>query len=413
MNSNFSSNNNTAQDTLLARRVQDIYIRAELEKKLNSGKKLIIKLGRDPRKPDLHLGHAVSLRKLREFQNVGHQVVIVIGDFTARLGDPADANSRNLLLKEDIEKNISGLKEQFLKILDPGSTKLVYNSKWLEPLNFGGVIKIASNFTVQQNMDRDLFQKRLKNNQPIGVHEFLYPLMQAYDSVELKPDLEVGGNDQTFNLLAGRTLMKAYGETPQDVLTTPMLEGTDGREMHSSWGNTINLTDKPTDMYGKLMSVRDELILKYLLLTTNLSDEEISQIDQEIKSGKLNPMNAKKRLAQEVVTLYYDETAAKLAQEEFERVIQSDGIPQDKIVFKVGKEGTNVIDLLFESGLTSSKNDAKRLVESGAVDLVKLDHQENLQSRNTVSGISTKIAPDSLLRTIVQVGKRRAVEITS
>ncbi len=243
---------------LLTKNVSQIVNLEDLKLKLASNRKLVIKLGRDPRTPTLTLGHAVPLRKLRDFQRAGHQIVIVIGDFTARLGDPADADKeREVLSAKLIASNVAAIKKIFFKILDPKKTKFVLNSSWLEKLDFGDVIKLASHFTVQQNIERDLFQKRLSADKPIWLHEFLYPLMQAYDSVELKPDLEVGGTDQTFNLLAGRTLMKAYGLKPQDILTTPMLIGTDGREMHSSLGNTILLTDDPFDMFGKVMGLRD------------------------------------------------------------------------------------------------------------------------------------------------------------
>lgn len=397
---------------LLERNVAKIIEKDSLERKLKSGKKLIIKLGRDPRTTSLHLGHSVPLRKLRQFQLAGHKIVIVIGDFTARLGDPNTPDgSREILSETEIKKNVREIKKVFFKILDPKKTKFTYNSSWLGQLKFGDIIKVASSFTVQQNIERDLFQRRLKSSKPIGLHEFLYPLMQAYDSVYLKPDLEVGGTDQTFNLLAGRTLMKSFGQTPQDILTTPMLIGTDGREMHSSWGNTILLTDKPFDMFGKLMGVRDELITKYLELTTDISETEISNLSSQLRHGTLTPMEAKKILAREVVTLYHGAAAAKSSQTEFERVIQAKGLPDEKTIFSLKGVGSiNIVELLVESGLAKSRGEAKRLIDQGGVDSVEVDRGE-VVSRTVLKNTATSVVPHQKRQTIVQVGKRKAVEV--
>lgn len=400
------------ESDLLTRNVASVIEKDNLERKLRSNRRLVIKFGRDPRVPTLTLGHAVPLRKLRDFQRAGHHIVIVIGDFTARIGDPnAGEKEREILTPKEIDRNVAVIKKTFFKILDPKKTKFTYNSSWLEKLKFDDVIKLASSFTVQQNIERDLFQKRLAAGKPIGLHEFLYPLMQAYDSVFLKPDLEVGGTDQTFNLLAGRTLMKSSGLTPQDILTTPMLIGTDGREMHSSLGNFISLTDAPKDMFGKLMGVRDELIVQYLDLTTDLSTAEIDTIATQLKLGAISPIEAKKILAREVVALYHDARAAQAAQKEFEDVIQSKGLPTELGSFALGGTGSiNLVDLLVESGIASSRSEAKRLVEQGGVDEVHVEGAA-VVSRTTLSSVAAQIRPSSSRSVIVQVGKRKAVEV--
>lgn len=397
---------------LLTRNVASIIDRKTLEEKLKKGRKLTIKFGRDPRTPSLHLGHAVPLRKLRDFQMAGHQIVIVIGDFTALLGDPADVEGqREQVTPSEIAKNVATIKKVFFKILDPKKTKFTHNSSWLAKLNFADVIKLASNFTVQQNIERDLFAKRISAGKPVGVHEFLYPLMQGYDSVYLKPDLEVGGTDQTFNLFAGRTLMKNYGLSPQDILTTPMLIGTDGREMHSSWGNTISLTDEPFNMFGKIMGLRDELITTYMELTTNMSFSEIDLVAAQLKSGQLSAISAKKKLAAEVVTLYHGGEKARSAHQEFEQVIQAKGLPEDRKVYSVGGAGSiNLVELLTESGLSKSRSDAKRLIEQGGVDEVHLENGE-VTSRTTLTEPAATIKSYLGRTVVIQVGKRKAVEV--
>jgi len=397
---------------LLTRNVVEVIDRENVARKIKANRRLTIKFGRDPRVPTLTLGHSVPLRKLRDFQRAGHQVVIVIGDFTARLGDPnASEAGREILTAKEIAKNVAAIKKIFFKILDPKKTKFTYNSSWLDKLKFGDVISLASSFTVQQNIERDLFQKRIASNRPIGLHEFLYPLMQAYDSVHLQPDLEVGGTDQTFNLLAGRQLMKSLGLAPQDVLITPMLIGTDGREMHSSWGNTISLTDGPVDMFGKLMGVRDELVVQYMDLTTDLSRGEIDTIATQLKLGAISPIEAKKILAREIVTLYHGSKAALSAQQEFEKVIQSKGLPTEVATFPLGGTGSiNLVDLLVESGVAKSRSEARRLVEQGGVDEVHVE-QGSVVSRTTIDNLSTQIRPHARRNVIVQVGKRKAVEV--
>lgn len=347
---------------LLTRGVETVIVQKELEEKLNSGKKIRLYLGVDPTGPEIHLGHAVILWKLKTFQELGHEVILLIGDFTAKIGDPSDKKAiRQPLTDKEIKENMRGYKRQAEKILDFKKVRLKYNSKWLKKLNFEDVLNLASKFTVGQMLERDMYQSRIKNNKPIGIHEFMYPLMQGYDSVAMDVDLEVGGNDQTFNMLAGRTLQKAYNEKDKHVLAVKLLVGTDGRKMSKSYGNTIPLESTPEDMYGKIMSMRDEMMPDYFLLTTHLPENEIEEI---LKSS---PRDAKARLAREVVALYYGESKAKEAEEEFEKVFKNKELPSNIEEFKLKDRNLDLVDTLVETKLASSKNEAKRLIEQGGV----------------------------------------------
>lgn len=399
---------------LLTRNIAEVIDRKNLEAKLKSKRKLVIKFGRDPTTATLTLGHAVPLRKLREFQLAGHQIVIVIGDVTAQLGDPSgQTEARTKLQGKEIAANVRSLKVIFGKILDLKKTKFAYQHTWFDGLKLEDVTKLAANFTVQQMVERDMFAKRIAGGRPVGLDEFLYPLLQGYDSVHLMPDLEVGGTDQTFNLLAGRTLMKNYDLTPQDILTTPMLIGTDGREMHSSWGNTINLTDEPFNMFGKLMSLRDELITTYMEMTTDLSRSEIDLVSSQLKNGHLSAIDAKKKLAVEVVTLYHGGGSARAALKEFEEVIQARGIPEDRTSYSVGGSGSiNILDLLTESGLAKSRSEAKRVVDQGGVDEVHLE-KGVVTSRTTIKEAGATVKYYRGRAVVIQVGKRKAVEVTA
>jgi tyrosyl-tRNA synthetase len=347
---------------LLTRGVETVIVQKELEEKLNSGKKIRLYLGVDPTGPEIHLGHAVILWKLKTFQELGHEVILLIGDFTAKIGDPSDKKAiRQPLTDKEIKENMRGYKRQAEKILDFKKVRLKYNSKWLKKLNFEDVLNLASKFTVGQMLERDMYQSRIKNNKPIGIHEFMYPLMQGYDSVAMDVDLEVGGNDQTFNMLAGRTLQKAYNEKDKHVLAVKLLVGTDGRKMSKSYGNTIPLESTPEDMYGKIMSMRDEMMPDYFLLTTHLPENEIEEI---LKSS---PRDAKARLAREVVALYHGESKAKEAEEEFEKVFKNKELPSNIEEFKLKDRNLDLVDTLVETKLASSKNEAKRLIEQGGV----------------------------------------------
>ncbi|MCX6713206.1 MAG: tyrosine--tRNA ligase [Candidatus Vogelbacteria bacterium] len=355
-------------DEILTRGVEDIFILDSLRKKLSSGQPLRIKFGADPTGPKIHIGRAVPLRKLKAFQDLGHQIVILVGDFTAQIGDPSDKLSkRPMLTKEDVEKNMADYKEIYSKILDISKVEFVYNSDWLGKLGFAEICQLAESFSVQQMLSRRNFKDRVDKGEEISLREFLYPLMQGYDSVVLKADVEIGGFDQLFNLKAGRTIQKHYGQPEQDILTCQMLEGTDGRKMSTSWGNVINITDEPNDMYGKVMSLNDELIAKYFLLCTDLPLDEIEGVKQELVNGG-NPRDEKMRLAKEIVKMYHGEEAAEKAEEYFVTTFQKKEVSADTEELPTAI-GTKLADLLLEKGLVKSKSDWRRLVDEGAVAL--------------------------------------------
>lgn len=376
-----------------------------LARVLAAGKKLKIYHGIDPSSPKIHLGNAVPLRKLRQFQDLGHKVILLIGDFTGRIGDPSDKTAmRPQLTHQQVLENAKTYKEQAAKILDFTSKnnpcKIKFNSAWLDKLTNREVAELAGCFTVQQLIERDLFQRRLKEGKPIGLHEFLYPLYQGYDSVAMDVDMEIGGQDQTFNMLVGRDLVKIYRQKEKFVLTTPLLEGTDGRKMSKSWGNVIDITDDPNDMYGKTMSIRDELIIKYFTLCTNISLKALKEIENKLKRGLVNPMDLKKRLAKELVTIYHSGKEAQKAQEEFERVVQKQKPPTKIPIYRyTGRANPNIIDLLIQTNLVPSRSLAKRLVEQGGVEI------NDQKVTDTKSQIAVK---DGL---IIKAGKRKFVKI--
>lgn len=351
---------------LIKRGTNEIIGIEDLEKKLASGKKLRVKLGADPTSPDLHLGHTVVLNKLKVFQDLGHQVVFLIGDFTAKIGDPSGrSETRPMMTDEQIAKNVKTYTEQVFKILDKDKTEIVYNSKWLNALGISGLLQLAGKCTVAQMLVRDDFEKRYKEDKPISIVEFLYPLLQAYDSVELKADIEFGGNDQKFNLLLGREIQRDYGQEPQVVITMPLLEGTDGvRKMSKSYNNYIALNDKPKDMFGKIMSISDEMMYKYYELLTQA----------DIKAVKaMHPKEAKLALAQEITEKYNGKEEAMKAKEEFEKVFAKKDIPDDIEEYILKNPSIKLSDLLAESKMVSSKNEARRLIEQGGV---KIDSQK-------------------------------------
>ncbi|MDU7192496.1 MAG: tyrosine--tRNA ligase, partial [Veillonella sp.] len=303
----------------------------KIEKSIKENKPLVVKLGLDPTAPDIHLGHTVPLRKLRLFQEFGHQVVIVIGGFTARIGDPTGKSvTRPPLTKEEVLKNAETYKTQIFKVLDPEKTIVRDNSEWLESMNFADVLRLASSYTVARMMERDDFNKRFKEGRAIGVHEFMYPLMQGHDSVALHADVEFGGTDQTFNLLMGRHLQELEGQEPQVVITMPLLEGLDGvQKMSKSLGNYIGIDEEPKEMYGKAMSIPDELMMRYFMLVTDMPIEEQEDMEKRLESGELHPRDAKMQLARTIVRLYHGEEAALEAEEEFKRVFQQRALPTD------------------------------------------------------------------------------------
>lgn len=365
---------------LLKRGSAEIITEENLREKMlrahREGKPLKIKLGLDPTAPHIHLGFAVVLRKLRQFQDMGHQVYMLIGDFTALVGDPSGrSETRKVLAPEEIEQNAATYKEQFDKILDPEKTNVVFNSQWLSPMTFMDVINLASRSTVARLLERDDFQNRYRQGKPIGVHEILYPLMQAYDSVALEADVELGGTDQKFNILIGREIQKEFGQEPQVVFLMPILEGLDGiQKMSKSLGNYVGITEPPSEMFGKIMSIPDYLILKYFELCTDIPLQEIEEIKTGMSIGRIHPMNAKKKLALEIITLYHGGDAAFLAKKEFEKVFQEKEMPSQMEEVEIHRadlkeERIWIIKLLVLSGLAESNREARRLIAQGAVDV--------------------------------------------
>ncbi len=358
--------NNEAIKELLTRGVTEVVDHKHLESALKSGKKLRIKLGIDPTGPKIHLGNAVILRKLRDFQRLGHKAVLIVGDFTALIGDPSDKLAkRPMLTVAQIKTNLKDYKIQLGKILDLKKTEFHFNSKWLAKLKFAEIAELAETFTVQQMLARGNFKDRIESGTEISLRELLYPLMQGYDSVAIRADVEIGGFDQLFNVLAGRTVQRAYSQPVQDILTCEMLDGTDGRKMSKSWGNVVNITEAPNEMFGKLMSLRDELILKYLLLCTDVKKSYIDKIDAEIKNGKMNPRDAKLMLAEEIVKIYYGNKIAIAARKNFISTFSKKEEPIEVASLKASGK-INAVDLIVNSGVVKSKSEARRLVDQGA-----------------------------------------------
>jgi len=354
---------------LIKRNTAEVIPEDELARKIKRKGSLIIKFGVDPTTPDIHLGHSVILLKLRTLQDLGHKVVLLIGDFTARVGDPTGrVKARKPLTVKQIRENAKTYREQAFKILDPSKTRIDYNSRWLGKMNFSQVLKLTSRYTVARMLERDDFSLRYRENIPIGLHEFLYPLMQAYDSVALRADVEIGGTDQKFNLLLGRYIQKSYRQSPQVIITMPILEGLDGKEkMSKSLGNYIGVTEPPSEMYGKIMSIPDELIFRYFHLLTLLPESEIDRLEKGFKEGKLHPKKAKKILAFELVRFYYSEEEAKYQDERFERVFSKKEVPPELVSYPVNTDKIWVVELLRLTGLARSGSEARRLIQQGGV----------------------------------------------
>lgn len=355
-------------EELLSRGVEDVLVKESLIQKLKSGKQLRIKLGVDPTSANIHLGRAIVIRKLRDFQKLGHQVIFLVGDFTAQIGDPSDKlEKRPMLTAEKIKENLKTYKAQVGKIIDLKKAEFKFNGDWLSKLTFKEVAELAESFSVSQMTSRRNFKERLDRGDEVSLREFLYPIMQGYDSVALKSDVELGGFDQLFNLKAGRVIQKHFGMKEQDIMATAMLEGTDGRKMSSSWGNVIAINDTADDMFGKVMSVRDELIEKYFVLCTDVSLEEISQIIKKISEGE-NPKDAKLRLAKEIVALYHGEKEAERAEKNWVNTFSKGQTPDDLQDIEI-ESGKKLGDVLVEKNIVSSKGEFKRLVEGGGVSL--------------------------------------------
>lgn len=383
-------------NNILSRGVEDIIDKRELINDLSSGTMLRIKFGIDPTGPKIHLGRAVPLRKLRELQKLGHQIVLIIGDFTAQIGDASDkSDKRPMLTRTEIDENLKDYKNQIGKILDLSKTEFLYNNDWLSKLSFGDVIKLSECFTVQQMLARRNFKDRYDAGTEISLREFLYPIMQGYDSVAVESDVEVGGFDQLFNLKAGRVMQEYYGQKKQNILTFQMLEGTDGRKMSTSWGNIITIVDEPFDMYGKVMSLRDDLIIKYFTLCTDKTLAEIDEYKARLENGE-NPKNLKMILAKTLVSQYHDDKQAALAEANFVEVFEKGGVPDVIDEYITNTEDKTLGDCAVNSKVVESKAEWKRLVESGAV---TLDEQQVEDFRaEAKSGI-------------LKVGKRRFLRI--
>lgn len=381
---------------ILKRNVVDLVDEEELLDKLKRKKRLRVKLGVDPSRPDLHLGHAVVLFKLKQFQELGHQVVLIIGDFTAQIGDPSGRDStRPMLSEEEVKQNAKTYQEQAFKILDREKTEVHFNSEWLGKMSFADVIKLASKYTVARMLERDDFAKRYKENVPISIAEFLYPLAQAQDSVAIEADVELGGTDQYFNLLVGRHIQQQVGQEPQIVMTMPIIEGTDGKlKMSKSYGNYIAFNDPPNEMFGKLMSIPDWLIVKYMRLLTNISEEEIEEYERSMKEGKINPRDVKMRLAFEITKFFHGEDEAKQAQEGFVKVFSKRELPEDMPTVHLDTDGVELVELLVKLNVAESRSEAKRLIQQGGV---KLDGEK-------ITDIHAQITLDS--EKILKVGKR-------
>lgn len=357
-------------EKVLTRGVDEVIKKEHLRKRLLSGEKLRVKFGIDPTSPNLHIGRAVALLKLKDFQDLGHQIVLLIGDFTGVIGDTSDKDSeRPMLNKEVVQKNLATYKEQAAKILDMEKVEFHYNSEWLGKLGYHQIGEQADQFSLAEFIARENIKKRLEKDTRISMREVLYPLMQGYDSVAVKSDVEVGGTDQRFNLLAGRELQKHYGQEPQDIVMVNLVEGTDGRKMSSSWGNTINLLDKPNDMFGKVMSIPDKLVTRYFIHCTRMDEEEIKKMESEIKSEKLNPRDAKLKLAFEITKIYHGEKEAKEAEEYFVNTFSKKEIPKDIQEFKVIEPEIKLTEVLSKSGIVKSLSDARRIIEQGGVEI--------------------------------------------
>ncbi len=352
--------------------------------------------GIDPTGTKIHLGHTVSMRKLQAFADAGHHVILVIGSFTAMIGDPSDRDAiRQPLTREDVEKNFQTYKEQAAKVLDFSKIEIRYNHEWLEKLTMSDILRLSSNFTVQRMMERDMFEKRWNEGKPIGVHEFMYPLMVGYDSVVLDVDCEIGGTDQEFNMLAGRHLQQAEGKREKFVLTTKLIEGMDGRKMSKTYENCVYLNDEPKDMYGKLMSIKDELITTYMECVTDIPVEEIKEVEKAIKKGS-NPKDFKMLLAKEIVRMYHGDEEAKSAEAEFSNVFSKHGVPDDMPEVKA-KKGESLIDVLVRAKVVTSKSEARRLIEQKGVHM----------NDKVVDSVEAKAEEG-----IVKVGKRKFVKIS-
>ena len=387
---------------LISRGAEEVLIEEELKKKLDSGKRLNIKAGFDPTAPDLHLGHTVLINKLRQFQTLGHQIIFLIGDFTGMIGDPSGKSAtRPPLSTEEVKENAKTYQEQIFKILDPDLTKVVFNSSWMNKMNAADLIRLASHHTVARMLERDDFDKRYKSNQSISIHEFLYPLIQGYDSIALDADVELGGTDQKFNLLVGRQLQQVHGKSPQVVITMPILEGLDGsQKMSKSLGNYIGIDEPAKEMFGKIMSISDTLMWRYFELLSFKDLGEIEQYKKQVETGT-NPRDIKFDLAEEIITRFHNSKSAQDAKNDFVKRFSNNAIPDviDEIEIKVGDKGVVFANLLKEIKLVSSTSDAHRMIKQAAV---KIDGERVDDGKQILQeGFSG----------VIQIGKRKFARV--
>ncbi len=376
----------------------------KIERSIATGKPLNVKLGCDPSRPDLHLGHSVVLRKLRHFQDLGHQAILIVGDFTGMIGDPSGrSKTRPPLTLEETRRNGQSYFEQATKILSTKKIQMLYNSEWLGKMTFADVIMLGSRYTVARMLERDDFEKRYRSGEPISVHELLYPLAQAMDSVAVQADVELGGTDQKFNLLVGRDIQREYMQEPQVIVTMPILPGTDGVEkMSKSLDNYIGIDESPRQIYGKTLSVPDRLIIDYFTLATDLPAAEVEKIAGQLSSGGVNPRDTKRRLARDLVTLYHDAAAARAAEEEFDRIFVRKDLPDEipEALLQTGDGSVGIIRLLTETGMASSNGEARRLIDQGGVSV----DGNRIESQQAVVDIRTPV--------VLKVGKRKFVRVT-
>ena len=392
------------QIDIISSNCEEILPENELVQKIEKSKKnnipLNIKLGCDPSRPDLHIGHSVVLNKLKQFQTLGHNIILVIGDFTAMIGDPTGRNkTRPQISLEETKDNSKTYINQVSKIIDINKTRVVYNSSWLNKLDLGKIISLSSHFTLAQFLERDDFNNRYKSGKPISLHEFMYPLAQAYDSVYLRSDIEIGGTDQKFNLLLARDLQREFDIDPQIALTMPLIEGTDGKDkMSKSYDNYIAFNDTPKNMYGKVLSIPDELIIKYFNLVTNLSSKEIKDYEFDLNAGKISPRDIKRKLAREIVSIYYDDESSVYAEQNFDKIFVTKTIPDDIPEIIIDND-TRIIELVKNAKLADSNSEIRRLIKQGAV---KIDD-------SVVSDINFIV--DSDKKIIIKIGKRKFLKV--
>jgi len=384
---------------IIKKNTVDLLPEEELLEKLREKKVLRIKYGADPSRPDLHLGHYVCLKKLKDLQTLGHRIIFIVGDFTAMIGDPSGrSKTRPRLTEKEVKENAKTYFDQVFKVLDEKLTEVRYNSEWLAPLRAQDVIELAATYTVARMLERDDFEKRFKNGVPISIHEFLYPLFQGYDSYAIKADVEVGGTDQKFNFMVGREVQKAFGQEPQVILTVPLIEGTDGKlKMSKSYDNYIGITEPPNQIYGKVMSIPDELVVKYYKLVLYYDEVELKKVEEEMKE---RPRDTKAKLAYEIVKLFWSQEDARRAEEEFNRVFREKGIPDEIPEYRIPEEGIWIVELLADSGLVSSRSEARRLIKQRAV---KLD--------DVVIEDESKIIKLESKEAILRVGKRKFLKL--